>query len=83
VDRRELPFIVSHEYLDRRLMGAEGLDYDMAHEIFGSRVELDLRKAKGAKPLLVSGRRKLHKKDLARLTGDEVFRYALRTHVQK
>jgi hypothetical protein len=82
VDRRELPFIVSHEYLERRLMRDEGIDYDTAHEIC-SRVEFDLRKARGATPLLASGQRKIHKKDLARLTSDEVFEYVLRTHVNR
>ncbi len=82
VDRRELPFIVSHEYLERRLMRDEELDYDTAHAVC-SRVEFDLRKARGATPLLVSGRRKLHKKDLARLTSDEVFQYVLRNYVRK
>jgi hypothetical protein len=82
VDHRELPFIVRHEYLERRLMRDEGLDYDTAHEIC-SRVEFDLRKARGATPLLVPGRGKLHKKDLPRLTDDEVFQYVLRNHVRK
>src|SRR5439155_7609129 len=81
VDHRELPFIVSHEYLERRLMRDEGLDYDTAHDIC-SRVEFDLRKGKGATPLLVSGRHKLHKKDLPRLTRDEVLQYVVRTHVR-
>ena len=81
VDRREVPFIVSHEYLERRLMRDEGLDYDTAHEIC-SRVEFDLRKGRGATPLLVPGRRKLTKKDLPRLTSDEVFQYVLKSHVR-
>jgi hypothetical protein len=80
VDRRELPFIVSHEYLERRLMRDEGLDYDTAHAIC-SQVEFDLRKGKGAAPLLVRGRRRLSKRDLPRLTGDEVFAYVVKTHV--
>ena len=82
VDHREMPFIVSHEYLERRLMRDEGLDYDTAHEIC-SKVEFDLRKCEGATPLLVCGRRKLAKPDLPRLTGDEVFEYVLRTYVRK
>jgi hypothetical protein len=82
VDHRELPFIVTHEYLERRLMRDEELDYDPAHAIC-SRVEFDLRKARGATPLLVSGQRKLHKKDLVRLTSEEVFEYVLRTYVRK
>jgi hypothetical protein len=82
VDYRELPFIVSHEYLERRLMRDEELDYDTAHEIC-SRVEFDLRKARGATPLLVTRHHKLHRKDLARLTGDEVFQYVVHNYVQK
>jgi hypothetical protein len=82
VDRREVPFIVSHEYLERRLMRDEGIDYDTAHAIC-SKVEFDLRKARGATPLLTTGGRKLHKKDLPRLVSDEVFQYVLRTYVRK
>jgi hypothetical protein len=82
VDRREVPFIVCHEYLERRLMRDEGLDYDRAHEIC-SQVEFDLRKARGATPLFVRGRRKLGKSDLPRLVCEEVFEYVLRTHVRK
>jgi hypothetical protein len=82
VDHRELPFIVSHEYLERRLMRDEELAYETAHAIC-SKVEFDLRKARGATSLLVNGQRKLHKKDLVRLTEEEVFQYVLRTHVRK
>jgi hypothetical protein len=82
VDRREVPYIVSHEYLERRLMRDEELDYDTAHEIC-SKVEFNLRKCKGATPLLVRGRRKLTKTDLPRLTGDDVFEYVKRTYVRK
>jgi hypothetical protein len=82
VDRREVPFIVCHEYLERRLMRDEGIDYDTAHAIC-SKVEFDLRKARGATPLLTSRHRKLHKKDLPRLVSDEVFQYVLRNYVKK
>src|SRR5207249_5041677 len=43
VDRRELPFIVAHEYLELRLMRDAGVEYDPAHEIC-STVEFELRK---------------------------------------
>jgi hypothetical protein len=43
VDHREMPFIVCHEYLERRLMRDEGMEYDPAHEVC-SKVEFDLRK---------------------------------------
>ena len=33
VDEREVPFVVCHEYLERRLMRDAGLGYDRAHEI--------------------------------------------------
>src|SRR5438067_959895 len=42
LDRWELPFIVSHEYLELRLMRDLGIEYDKAHEIC-SKVEFDLR----------------------------------------
>lgn len=82
VDHREIPFIVSHEYIERRLMRDEGLDYDPAHEIC-SKFEFELRKAKGATPLLTRGHRKLTKADLPRLTSEEVFAYVVRTYVRK
>jgi len=82
VDHRELPFIVSHEYLERRLMRDEGIDYDTAHEIC-SQLEFDLRKGRGLAPLLVRRPRKLHKKDLVRLTSEEVFQYVLQKYVRK
>jgi hypothetical protein len=82
VDHRELPFIVCHEYLERRLMRDKGLDYDTAHNIC-ARVEFDLRKDRGATPLLISGRQKLHKADLDRLPSEDVFQYVLRNHLRK
>jgi len=72
VDRREVPFIVCHEYLERRLMRDAGLDYDRAHEIC-SRVEFRLRKAEGLTPLLTGGRRKIEKRDLPKLVRTEVY----------
>ena len=84
VDRREVPFIVSHEYIERRLMRDQGIDYNTAHAIC-SRLEFDLRKGKGLlkTPYLGSEQRKLMKKDLVRLTSDEVFRFVLRHYVKK
>lgn len=81
VDRRELPFILCHEYIERRLMRDEKIDYDRAHEIC-SKVEFDLRKRRGASSLL-SGRRKLHKADLVQLTSDELFQFVLKRYVRK
>jgi hypothetical protein len=82
LDRWELPYILCHEYLELRLMRDEGIDYDRAHDIC-SKVEFKLRKGKGAKPLLAPGRRRLMKKDLHNLTGDEVLRYAVKTYLKK
>lgn len=83
LDRRELPFIVSHEYLELRLMRDKDIDYDTAHGI-AARLEFDLRKGRGLQPLLVPGRRRrLRKKDLTRLVKDDVFQFVLRTYVRK
>jgi hypothetical protein len=80
VDHRELRFVLCHEYLERRLMRDEGLDYDTAHDIC-SHLEFDLRKARGASPCLCFGHRKIHKKDLVNLVDEDVFQYVLRTYV--
>jgi hypothetical protein len=82
VDRREVPFIITHEYIERRLMRDTGIDYDTAHDIC-SRVEFDIRKGTGAAPLLVAGRRKLSKNDLPRLTAEKVLDYVVATYVKK
>lgn len=82
LDRWELPFILSHEYLELRLMRDEGIEYDKAHEIC-AKVEFDLRKGRGGKPILAPGRRRLMKRDLARLTGEEIFRYVVKNHLKK
>jgi len=79
--RQEMPFIVCHEYLELRLMRDEGLDYDKAHEIC-SKVEFQLRKARGLTPLLTSRHRKVRKPDLQRLPHEEVFRYVVGHYVR-
>jgi len=81
VDRREVPFIVCHEYLERRLMRDRRLGYDHAHEIC-SAVEFDLRLARGLTPLLTGGHRKIDKRDLPRLTAERVFEEGQRRHVR-
>jgi hypothetical protein len=81
LDRRELPFIVAHEYLERRLMREAKLDYDTAHDIC-SRVEFHLRKNQRVKMFLAPGRRKIHKKDLPRLVSDDFFQYVVNHHVK-
>jgi len=82
LDRWELPFIVSHEYLELRLMRDQKIDYDKAHEIC-SKVEFNLRKGRGGKPLLARGRRRLAKRDLPNLTGEEIFQYVVKTYLRK
>ena len=81
VDDREIPFIVCHEYLERRLMRDLDYGYDHAHEI-ASTLEFDLRKAGGLTPLLASGRRKITKTDLPGLTTDEVFAFVRKTYLK-
>src|SRR5207248_3813658 len=61
VDRREVPFIVAHEYLERRLMRDAGMEHDPAHEVC-STVEFDLRKDDEVKCFLAPGRRKFGKR---------------------
>lgn len=73
VDRREVHFVVCHEYLERRLMRDAGLGYDRSHEI-ASALEFDLRKGTGLTPLLTLGR-KIGKLDLPGLTADSVFEF--------
>jgi hypothetical protein len=80
IDRWELPFILSHEYLEMRLMRDEGIEYDQAHEIC-SKVEFNLRKIKGIAPLLTPGRQRLTKRDLPRLTNESVFRYVVKNYL--
>jgi hypothetical protein len=78
-DHRELPFVICHEYLERRLMRDGGLEYDRAHEI-ASALEYDLRKAQGLTPLLTRGGRKIGKADLPGLVTDEVVRFVNETY---
>lgn len=78
---RELPYIVSHEYIELRLMRDEGLDYDTAHDIC-SKVEFQLRKGRGVKRLLAPGTRRFGKRDLPKLPRDEVLAYVVRFYVK-
>jgi hypothetical protein len=59
-----------------------GLEYDRAHEVC-SAVEFDLRKNDRVKLFLAPGRRKIHKKDLPRLTSQELFDHVLAHYVGK
>jgi hypothetical protein len=78
-DHREIPFVVCHEYLERRLMRDGGLEYDRAHEI-ASALEYDLRKGAGLTPLLTRGGRKVGKPDLPGLVADGVYRFVNDTY---
>jgi len=77
----EMPFILSHEYLELRLMRDVGMEYDPAHELC-SKVEFDLRKGKGPKTLIRSGRRRLTKRDLPHVTREEVFQFVLENYLK-
>src|SRR5947209_6270859 len=81
LDRSELPYIVSHEFLERRLMHDAGLDYDQAHEIC-SKVEYKLREGKRQLDFLNSGP-KLTKSDLPRLAKAELYEYVVRQYLHK
>ena len=80
LDQHELPFIVAHEYLERRLMRDEKLDYDTAHDIC-SRVEFHLRKNQHVK-LFLARAEKFRKKDLPKLASDELLQYVVQHHVK-
>jgi hypothetical protein len=79
--RSEVPYILTHEFLERRLMHDAGLDYDTAHNIC-SKVEYTLREGRGPIDILTSGR-KLTKADLPRLAKDEFFQYVVGRYVKK
>ena len=70
----EMPYIVSHEYLELRLMRDKGLNYDTAHKIC-AKVEFDLRE--GREVLAIAGVRgqNLRKPALSELTRNELFDY--------
>jgi hypothetical protein len=82
VHQREIPFIVAHEYVEHRLMRDEKIDYDTAHDIC-SRVEFQLRKNRGIKRFLASGRRGIKKGDLQRLTAADLFAFVLKNYVNR
>ena len=79
VDHRELPFIVAHEYLERRLMRDAVMKYDPTHEVC-SKVEFDLRKSADVKRLFAPGRRKIGKSDLPLLTLQELFTFVVKKY---
>jgi hypothetical protein len=81
LDRAELPYILVHEFLERRLMHDAGKHYDTAHEI-SSKVEYSLRQGRGPIDLLTAGD-KLTKTDLPRLAKDEFYRYVVGRYLKK
>lgn len=74
VDHREIPFVVCHQYLERRLMRDGGLKYARAHEI-ASALEYDLRQRTGLTSLLAPAGRKVGKGDLVGLTNEIVYEF--------
>ncbi len=78
---RERPFIVCHEYLERRLMRDEGIDYDRAHSIC-SKVEYEVRKGEPIASFLTTGRKPLSKPDLVHLPSPEFFAHVVRYFVR-
>ncbi len=81
VDHREIPYITAHEYIERRLMRDAHLGYDRAHKVC-SAMEFDLRKNGEVKRFLTRGTRKIHKRDLPRLTSQELFDYVRKHYVK-
>ncbi len=82
VDHREVPYILCHEYLERRLMRDAGMKYDPAHEVC-SKVEFDLRKDQPVKKFLGPRRGKLHKRDLENLTSEELFAFVREKYAKR
>jgi hypothetical protein len=80
--RTEIPYIVSHEYLELRLMRDKKLSYDRAHEIC-SRVEFGLREDDRIKSLVVPDGRRITRRELAKLASEEVFEFVIKNYVNK
>lgn len=78
----EIPYIVSHEYLELRLMRDEELAYDAAHKIC-AKIEFDLRGAKEVLQTLGVEGDTLRKPSLVGLTTDAVFDYVRRHYVHR
>ena len=72
IAKAEIPFMVSHEYLELRLMRDRGMGYDKAHEA-AAKVEFALREGDRIRSLLTTKPRALAKSDLAGLTTPEFF----------
>jgi hypothetical protein len=70
----EAPFILTHEYMELRLMRDEKIDYDRAHEM-AAELEFDLRKSDQRKSFPGLSRKSYRKADLGMLTKPEFFEY--------
>jgi hypothetical protein len=81
LDPAEVPFIVTHEYTEHRLMRDEGLDYARAHRI-SSRVEFALRKQDTRAAFPGFGRLKPTRDDVPRLADPEFFEYVRRHYAR-
>jgi hypothetical protein len=69
VARKELPFVLAHEYTELRLMRDDGLEYNPAHAI-AAKVEFALREGDSLRDLLTARGRALTKADLPKLAGE-------------
>lgn len=72
IARAEIPFMVSHEYLELRLMRDRGMGYDKAHEA-AAKVEFALREGDGIKSMLAPKAGPLAESDLPGPTTPEFF----------
>ncbi len=82
LDRTEIPFILSHEYVELRLMRDKAVGYDEAHEIC-STMEFELRKNQGVRSFLSPRGRKLRKTDLPKLVSPELFDELLKKYAKR
>lgn len=76
----EIPYIVAHEYTERRIMRDDEIDYDRAHEI-AAEMEFDLRKAAARAEFPGLSRRRLKREDLPKLASRDFAEYVEREYV--
>jgi hypothetical protein len=81
VEAAEVPYILAHEYTERRLMRDEGMGYDPAHEV-AARVEFGLRKAPTRRRFPGFGPEPPTKANLPALTAPEYYEYVLKHYVR-
>lgn len=73
LERREVPVIVAHEYVEFRLMREDDMPYGPAHSIAGQ-VEFDLRHGRGPTSLLTRGKH-FSMRSVHRLADDKFMEY--------